>query len=310
MVAITARSKIVPLSIYCCDSGNMRKVGFLYLRECMKEKKYFRNCPTCGEEIGYYLKGDYNRATRECWNCVRCGHKLRGEKLRIIGPFIRNCPNPECNAVLTYTRKSKLDQSIREHRLCRKCVFSGERNHQYGLVRSSERKAYLSELNSGANNPQYGIPMSEERKRKISDTNKITCNKPEIRHQRRLTSISRIEKSLNNGGQLSPAYNLDSIPLLEQINASLGWGGRHAENGGEYHIKELGYWVDFYEPNLNIVIEYDEPHHFDTDGKLRVKDIARQDEISKHLNCKFYRILEGTPIEEILADLTVKFPPK
>ena len=65
---------------------------------------------------------------------------------------------------------------------------------------------------------------------------------------------------------------------------------RHAENGGEFYIKELGYWVDYYEPNLNLVIEWDEPHH----KKQIKKDMYRAKEIIKETGCKFFRIDEET----------------
>ena len=72
----------------------------------------------------------------------------------------------------------------------------------------------------------------------------------------------------------------------------------HAENGGEYHIKELGYWVDGYSPTKNIVIEYDEEYHFTKNGRYRKKDIQRQLEIEKFLNCIFIRIkhIKADPI--------------
>lgn len=65
---------------------------------------------------------------------------------------------------------------------------------------------------------------------------------------------------------------------------------QHAENGGEYHIKKLGYWVDGYDKEKNIVIEIDEKHHFNSDGTYKKRDIVRQKEIKDFLNCKFIRI--------------------
>jgi len=40
----------------------------------------------------------------------------------------------------------------------------------------------------------------------------------------------------------------------------------------------------------NIVIEVDEPHHFDQNGNLLEIDIRRQKEIEDFLNCTFIRI--------------------
>jgi len=61
-------------------------------------------------------------------------------------------------------------------------------------------------------------------------------------------------------------------------------------NGGEYHIKELGYWLDGYDKENNVVYEFDEKHHFDKNGNLSEKDITRQQEIELLLGCKFIRI--------------------
>jgi very-short-patch-repair endonuclease len=65
----------------------------------------------------------------------------------------------------------------------------------------------------------------------------------------------------------------------------MGWNGRHALNGGELQV--LQYFVDYYEPDLNLVIEWDEPHH----KYRREKDKIRQERIEKKLNCIFIRIL-------------------
>ena len=61
-------------------------------------------------------------------------------------------------------------------------------------------------------------------------------------------------------------------------------------NGGEFYIKELGYWVDGYDKDKNVVIEIDEKRHFDINGNLHKKDIKRQDEIMDLLKCKFIRL--------------------
>ena len=64
----------------------------------------------------------------------------------------------------------------------------------------------------------------------------------------------------------------------------------HAENGGEYFIKELGYFLDAYDPIHNIALEIDEKHHFNTDGNLKDKDLERQLQIETLLGCRFERI--------------------
>jgi len=67
-------------------------------------------------------------------------------------------------------------------------------------------------------------------------------------------------------------------------------------NGGEFHIKELGYWVDGYDNENNVVYEYDERHHF-IGTELKERDIIRQEEIVNFLGCKFIRIKDELNIK-------------
>ena len=86
-----------------------------------------------------------------------------------------------------------------------------------------------------------------------------------------------------------PGYNISSILILEQRAKELGITDlQHAENGGEYHIKELGYWVDGYSKEKNIVIEYYEKHH----SRQNERDLRRQKEITDLLKCEFIIIKE------------------
>lgn len=106
--------------------------------------------------------------------------------------------------------------------------------------------------------------------------------------KQRKSTLDYLEKTV---GQITPRYNIDSIELLEQKAKELNIKDlQHAENGGEYHIKELGYFVDGYSKEKNIVIEVDEKHHFDTNGFLKEKDLQRQQEIESYLGCRFIRI--------------------
>jgi hypothetical protein len=61
-------------------------------------------------------------------------------------------------------------------------------------------------------------------------------------------------------------------------------------NGGEFYIEKLGFWVDGYDKENNIIYEYDEKHHFDKNGKLLECDSNRQYEIENFLKCEFIRI--------------------
>lgn len=53
----------------------------------------------------------------------------------------------------------------------------------------------------------------------------------------------------------------------------------------------LRYWVDGYDINKNVVIEFDEIHH--NKKKQKFKDMNRQNNIINHLNCSFIRLDEN-----------------
>lgn len=68
----------------------------------------------------------------------------------------------------------------------------------------------------------------------------------------------------------------------------MNWSFQHVENGGEFFVEELGYWVDGYDEEKNIVLEYDEDFHF-KNGKLQESDQRRMDEIIDFLDCGFIK---------------------
>ncbi len=101
---------------------------------------------------------------------------------------------------------------------------------------------------------------------------------------------------IKDGLLIWPNYNRTACELFKQIELELGWNGFYATKGKEKRIGR--FWVDYYEPKENIVIEYDEPHHFDSNGNLKIKDINRQNIIVKQTQCKFYRINKNTNYEQ------------
>ena len=83
-----------------------------------------------------------------------------------------------------------------------------------------------------------------------------------------------------------PNYNKTACRLFDSLSMENNIKIQHAMNGGEIYIKELGYWVDGYDIENNIVYEFDEKHH----KQQKEKDLMRQNEIINFLNCKFVRI--------------------
>lgn len=54
-----------------------------------------------------------------------------------------------------------------------------------------------------------------------------------------------------------PNYNINVIPIIEEYGKKYGYNFQHAENGGEYYVDGLGYYLDGYDKENNVVIEVD-----------------------------------------------------
>jgi hypothetical protein len=91
-----------------------------------------------------------------------------------------------------------------------------------------------------------------------------------------------------------PAYNPEACRFIEKYGEANGFEFKHAENGGEHFIEDLGYWVDGYDAEQNVVLEYYEPWHRKSSNRSR--DKARREEIMSHLGCTFivHREWDGT----------------
>jgi len=106
--------------------------------------------------------------------------------------------------------------------------------------------------------------------------------------KKRLRRIKEIERDKLNGNQIIPSYNPKACKIFDEISEKNNIHIQHAMNGGEYHIKELGYFVDGYDKENNVVYEYDEKYH-----KYQIeKDLIREEEIKNYLKCKIIRIKE------------------
>ena len=63
----------------------------------------------------------------------------------------------------------------------------------------------------------------------------------------RIYMINKIEKEQLNGNQLYPNFNSNACKIIDEYGNKNGYNFQHAMNGGEFYIKELGYWVDGYD---------------------------------------------------------------
>ena len=228
-----------------------------------KKTEWIKYCPKCGIEQSYSTKGNLTLAIKSNKMCMGCRNKHLSDVTKG-----------------RYTGENNPMYGIRRY---------GKDNPFYGKRHTDEVKKNLSELMSGRHlgkdNPFYGKRHTDEIKKIISEHKSNSKLTDEHIKNIRLGIIKYRED--NGLAGFVPNYNPSSIPIIEAKAKELGITDlQHAENGGEFHIKELGYWVDGYSKEKNIVIEYDEPNH-----KYQLeKDMKRKQEIIDFLGCVFIRI--------------------
>ncbi len=268
-----------------------------------------RKCPICETLIQYEKPSKFLFAVKNNSKCIKCGNigrKVNDEtknKLSKIlkrkikeGSFIPNMlgahskesrekqSKTRTGIKLSESHKQKIRDSILNSEKYKTSMKSEERSRKLSIANNGRKHSLTTRkkmsLNhtdiSGNNNPFYNKTHSQESKRKM-----------------RISFINRISQSRNNGYQISPNYNRNACQYFENLMKVSGIHIQHAMNGGEYYIKELGYFVDGYDEKNNVVYEWDENRHYDKFGNLNQKDIIRESEIKSKLNCKVIRIKES-----------------
>lgn len=221
------------------------------------KKVWSRKCPKCGTEKIYKYKKNYIIATNKNLLCVSCC---------AIGRIISEATK----------------QRIREK-------LSGKNNYHYGKPGTNLGKKFSLDHRRKISEAQKGRSWPKEYREKMI---KI-CASEKCRENKRKGTIKRILREKLNGSLTNRSYNPSACKYFDMLNNQHQWNLQHAENGGE--IECVGYFLDAYDKNNNIVVEYDESRHYILENKnwiLRKEDVDRMNVIKNSLQCKFYRYNE------------------
>lgn len=252
----------------------------------MNKTEFYRNCPECNDILYYKtlkIKKTADRLNRICKKCSNTGYRNPN--------YGKPCPESVRDIISEKLKGRIVSKETKEKR---SKSLSGKNNPMFGkkgeicpnfgAKRTEEHKLKLKELKTG-------IPLKKEHRDNISKSQMGRKHKDETIKKMR---ISKVEYILKKNGGVRPSYNLKACELFSILEERNNWDGFFATKNKEYHLTELGYFLDYYEPNLNIVIEYDEPKHYYIDNKLKEKDINRMNEIKEYLKCDFFRYNERT----------------
>jgi len=206
---------------------------------------------------------------------------------------------PLCNKIIHYRSKFKRSHSEKKNTKCKSCCIKGENHSMYGKHFSKDHRKKLSDSHIGQTPWNRGKHRSSETRLKISKNRSGKYfgsnhhmfgkhHKRESLKKIRLSIIKQLKDKVFSGGQVHPAFNKNACKFIDEYGKQNGLKFQHAMNGGEFFIKELGYWVDRYDKEKNVAFEYDERKH----NKFKKKDRHRMNEIKQHLGCKFIRYNE------------------
>jgi hypothetical protein len=252
-------------------------------------KKWVRNCPKCNKEINYNYKCNYTIANNLNSLCKSCVQKDKIPSNKKHFKLTRNCP--KCNDIIYYSNGNNAFKAEKSNKKCKKC--SGNYRKYSSNSIDWNKNCPICDKVQTYNDYRSFKDAIVLNSRCLKCANKETSNRDYIIKQRR-------ERRLK---QHTPQFNFNACKYFDLLNEQKNWNLQHALNGGEIRI--IGYSLDAYDKERNIVVEYDEPAHYNNIGQLKQKDVLRQQRIITHLGCKFFRYNEKTKeLYEIKTSLT------
>lgn len=272
---------------------------------CKTNRKYEKICD-CGQILTYRSPKEFERAISNDSKCIKCCSKIKEHseytKLKISNKLKALYDNGELipNMLGAHSEDSRIKMS--KTKTGKKISDEHKNNIKKSILNSELHKKSVKDpiRNKKISDKLKGRKFSQETKIKMSinhsdisgDAN--PSKRPEVRKKLRLIAIKRLEEFFSiNGKTFAPSFNKSACDFFNKLMIEKKINIKHALNGGEYHIKELGYWVDGYDAENNIVYEWDEEYHYDIYDNLSERDILRQKEIENFLNCEFVRFRQS-----------------
>lgn len=254
----------------------IEKLGYSTIHWVTNGFSVYKICNKCKMHI---QAANFNRHTRSCKGegKVKDNRSSKTDKYKLTDGYKCICgrkfkKSQSFYAHLSWCTSYKNITGDKDRVICKGTMhwdnFSEEK---LALIREKSRQSLLDNIKSGKTKPHH-TKHTESSKQKIREG-----------------VIKYLKEQKNFTG---PRYNHKACEYIESLNKSGNFNFQHAENGGEFSV--CGYFVDGYDKERNIVIEYDEPRHYKDvkENILRYKDIVRQKCIISALKCKFFRYNE------------------
>ena len=241
---------------------------------------WIRPCPRCHKQLSYSDRYKFERAVKSNFECSKCCNAVVLDQ----EVYYRTCP--QCSRPIKHKDKHSFYLGKREGWKCAKC-------RHIGIKHTDESKRKLSIAHKGkpghphtaqhrqkiteAGNPMYGVHRYDELNPFYGKR-----HSEEARRKMRVAMCKKVLRMYWSHGRMA-SIGAGEKAYFDQLERERGWFGNR-----QHFVSHLGYFVDYYEPNHNIVVEYDEPRHY-RHGHLREKDRVRMEQIKAHLGCEFWR---------------------
>lgn len=152
-------------------------------------------------------------------------------------------------------------------------------------IDETDIKTYFPNLDRGQIKRLFG-----DRRKNVNLENNINLSLIKYRKYRKYDS--RLQQALDHASELTvslqtkkkrfgnkrfaPNFNAIACRWFEEFDKVNNTNGLHATSEGEFYIEELGFFPDYFNPQLKLIMEWDEAHHYTEEGELSQKDKERQ----------------------------------
>lgn len=226
-------------------------------------EEFNRRCPTCDKELFYSNKGKLTRAIKDKCKCRSCS---------TLGRIV----STETAAKISVAHKGRISPLrgrpiSEEHKRKDSIAHLGKRHSPQSRLKNSFSHRGCKAWNKGKN-------YSEERKKEMSECAKQAMHRPEVRR--------RHIEALYDSEWLKVKTDKGQLEMLEK------WRRLGFHFKPNYAVKgdDFLYYLDGYDPVLNVVMEYDGKYHFRKSTEIQMKDRIREKNIINLLHPrKFWR---------------------
>ncbi len=240
--------------------GRRNRKDFTSLQERKLEVKL---CPICGDAIP---RGDRSpSAWKKVVTCsMNCRNKHLSQVKEYLKPITKICS--VCNKEFvgyegTNHSKGKTDRDTCSRACASKIV--GEKNSKKECSERAKEFKYCLTCGEKYYRTRW---VNDEKwyKRKYCG---LPCRRGDEESQKTQSKIMRkhiYSQAEKNYGILFPNYNEESCQLFKEVDETLGLSNsRYAMYGkGELHVEDIASWLDYCNPDLKVIIEWDDKSHF------------------------------------------------